>query len=569
MSDQVTLSVRSELQKIIDELAKVQASAEEVSKSLADTGKSVGDDLGKQTKKTETYFNKMRDIGRRSVDQLKKDFKSLLAVNALTESLKLSSQFSGSIKETVQLSDTIRKLGSTFGLASSQFSSFQNMLTKGLGQIGLSSEAGANALQGLAETPVRGQQALTEYAKTAGMLASISNQKGQEGDIAKGLSSVIVSRGGNVNDMGELKSASEDILRIRQATGKSATEAMRALSDLFSNSNPEFKKLIAQGGGVSMATAGLLGGQGATSFLERYLSLNKFERSGLEAQGLGKLIGQNGQLNSGAFASTIGEAKSRGQGDALAGLRTFGLSDEEAKGFMRLAEAIQNNGDVIEQARTKVVDLNQAYKQGMGLGESFRASINRVKGGLSGLLAPLTQGGTDMLQKASESNLGAGAVVAGGGALAALLAGYGLRGIGKGLGGGIAGVATGAAIEGATGRQVQPVYVVNAAEIGGAGALGGLAGKAGGLGLLGKAIPLAGAAATGYMAGDYLGSKIEKTEWGNKFYDKLADLLLSIPESMSRGGLPGREREMRLKIELNKQELKKSVQPTRGASYGP
>lgn len=570
--DNVTLSVRSELSKIVEDLAKVQQKAEQVSRTLGDMGKDSAEDLNKKAKQTENYFTKMRDVGRRTVDQLKRDFKSLLAVNALSESMKLSSQFAGSVKETIQLSDAVRKLGSTFGLTASQFSAFQSMLSKGLGGVGLSSETAANALRGLSETPVRGQRNLTEYAKAAGMLASISGEKGNEAAIAKGLAGVVTARGGNPNDLAQMQSVSNDVLRIRQATGKSATESMQALSSLFSGANPEFQKLLQSGGGVSLATAGLLGGQGATSFLERYLGMNKFERSGMEAQGLGRLIGAGGQLNAGAFSSTISEASRRGQGDVAAGLRTFGFSDEEAKGFIRLAQAVKENGAVIEQARTKVVDINKSYREGMGLGEAFRANINKVKSYID--TSSLTQGATDILGKASETGLGAGAVVAGGGVLAALLAGYGLRGIGKGLGGMAAGGLAAGGVEALTGRQVQPVYVVNASEIGGlGGAASALASGAGGLvgkfGKFGRFGALGLAAGTGIAGGAYLGSQLEKTELGKKFYDGLADLLLSIPGAFSRGGGGPASKEVKVKVELNKRELKESRQPTRGASYGP
>ncbi len=477
----VELQVNSQLSKIIEDLAKITDQSKAVGESLKDMGKKLADNLDEDTKKTKTFLQGLRDMGRNVADQLKKDFRSLLSINALSDSLKLSNQFRGAIKESIGLSDTIRKLGSVFGMTESSFAKFQEHMTRGLGAIGLSSEAAGNALKGLAETPVRGEANLIQYSKTAGELASITGQRGQEGQIAKGLAQAVTARGENPNDLKAVSRVSADVLRIRDATGKSATDALQSLNDLFSHANADFKKQLQGGGAVGLASASLLGGQDSTAFLEKYLGLNRISRLGIEAQGFGRIIGPQGQLNQKAIESTLREAKGRGLGDAQAGLKTFGFSDEEAQGFIRLAEAMRTNGKAIEDARNRVVDIEKAYRESGGMAENFGRSINKIGSYFSSAIAPLEQGATNLLGKASQSTGGAAAVVAGGGILAALLAGFGLKGIGKGLGGGLASGLASSAVAEASGKTVQHVWVDN---IGMGGGLGGLPGAG-----IGAALP--------------------------------------------------------------------------------
>ena len=456
------ISVRSDLLKIVEDLKVISQTAQETADSLAAASKELGKQVDDQVSIVSGGMRKVQQFGKDLVRQLGSDFKALFSVNALAGGMKLSEQFSGSVKQAVQLNDTIRNLAPIFGMTEARAEAFKRKLVQGLGEIGLGSDAAAAALAGLAETPVRGEKALEAYAKTASELASISKQKGQEAGIAKGLAGVVTAQGGNPNDPRAMQRVAEDIVRIRNATGKSATEALDTLSKLFSSANQDFKKKLLQGGGVSLAAAGLIGGQGSTAFLERYLGLSRQGRAGYEAQGLGHLIGDNGQLDRGAFQKTIAEAKGRGSGNAEFGLQTMGMTEDEAKGFLRLSQALEQNGDSVERARTSVVDLNKEYADTMSLGDAFRANLNHLKGTFSGFLekvgAPdLLNKATDALQGASQSGAGSAAVVGGGALLAAMLTGKGLSGIGDLL----SGEAKKKAIEEITGDKVTRVEVIN------------------------------------------------------------------------------------------------------------
>lgn len=572
----VELNVRTQLKRVVDELNLIADAAGKVGEGLGDASKQVGDDINKQTKKTEGYLAGLQSLGGRVANQLKNDFKSLASINALAGSLKFSEMFRGSIKETVTLNDAIRKLGSTLGIAGGEAQKFQDKMTKALSVKGLSSVAGANALGGLAETAVRGEGALMNYATQAGMLASVSRQQGSEGQISKGMAGVITARGGNVNDATQLQGVAQDVLRIRMATGKSATEILDAMNQLFSGANKAFQKRLQGGGAVTLASAALFGGKDATSFLEKYLKSNRFQRFGPEAQGLGSIIGADGSLNLANMQATLAEARGRGLGDEQAGLTTFGMSDEEAKGFIRLTQALEENAKSVEAARKKQVDLNSEYRKSLGLGESFNRILNKTKGVFSTGLTAVTGGATDFLASAGDTRAGALATTAGAGVLAALLAGGGLRGLGRG-----SGLVAAAGIEGATGREVVPVYVTNMGAgglLGGAG-LGGGAGKGAGAsgllsgaGLVGAGIAVGTAVVAAGLANeqDLEDRAMEPLQRAKAYDDEQKAIISDLNKTLKKITVVNTTgRDQRVKVELNERQLKASRQPSRGASYGP
>lgn len=572
MSDGVQFSVRSSLGKIIKEMEELRDKAEDVSSSLKTVGQQTGESLNQQVKKTETFFGQLRSVGRRVADQLRGDFKALVSINALGDALKLSNQFRGSIAETINLSDAIRKLGTTFGIASKDFSSFQTKMVRGLGEIGMSSDVASRTLQGLADTPVRGDSALIGYSQKAGMLASVSREQGREGDIAKGIAKVLVARGGDANDLNQVASLAEDLRKVFNQTGKGPTETLRVMEDLFANMPKDLRKSISSSGLTNLAAASQLGGPNATKFLEEYLGKSPIARMAFEAQG-GKGIFTEKGIDTEKFAKFAGSIMGRVGGDPRMAAQTLGLSDEAAEGFVRLAENLDKVKEAQDRMARSTGNLKDQYRASAGLGEAFKTNINKVKQLIAEPLSFISQKGSDVLSKSSESMVGAGAVVAGGGILAALLAGGALRGIGKGLGGSLA---KGAAASAVTGKDVQPVYVVNASEIGG-GMMGGLVKGGGALSMLGKAGLVGGAAAAGVGLGIGANKLLDKhtqgtTEEGfegnavERFFFKL-DRLMGGRLSGTQHLQETWDKNVKVKVELNKRDLKESKQPTRGSSF--
>lgn len=570
MADQVTLSVRSELKKVIDELGGVKDAAQKVSDTLSKSTNKASGDLNKQIKKTENFFSQLSTLGRRTADQLKGDFKSLFGLNALGGALKLSNQFKGTISETVSLSDKIRKLADTFGIARSEFTAYQSALTKGLGAIGLSSDSATNALEGLSTTPVRGLKNITEYAKLAGMLASFGGEKGQEAGIANKLSGVLVARGQNPNDIGQAMQLADAIKRVRVATGKGPTEVLSAMEDIFGGMAKDMRKKIGPQGLGKLAALAVAGGPNSVKFLEDFLKEGSISRQVMEQQGFENIFTDKG-LDFDKFQKASASVLSRIKQDPRLAASTLGLkSDEAAEGFVRLNEVLSRSKEFTDKYDDANKSLIDSTRGAMGLVDSFAASLNKLKALGTGLLSPLTQGTTDVLNGASQSTAGSLAVAIGGGVLAALLTGIGLKTLGKGLAGG----AVGGAIASQAGAT--PVWVVNASQIGNSdteipgwlqkhlpeiSATGAVAAGISGAAIFGGIAATTGAA----IGGGYLGNQIDKTDAGGKAFDKLADAMLFLGDKLL--GLTPEK--FTNKPKTGGREFGNVKPPSTGMTYGP
>lgn len=571
------ISVRSDLLKIAEDLKMIAKASEDTGRSLGEATKEVAKTVNDQAAIVNGGLNKIKNFGKNLVRELGSDFKALFAVNALASGLKLNEQFRGTVSEAIKLNDVMRQLGPVFNMSQAQGEKFKSALVKDLAEIGASSEDAANALQGLGTTGITNQDALKAYATTATKLAGITGQRGQEGAISGGLAEVVKAQGGNINDPKAMARVAEDIVRIRNATGASATDALRHLQDLYQNVDQSLKGRLTSGGAVSLAAAELKGGSGATAFLKRYLGMNQYERAGLQAQGLGKLTNAGGGLDAKALEQAIKNAKGLGGGSAEFGLQAMGLSAEEAKGLIRLNEAMKESGDAIEKAKNAVVDINEEFDSTKTLGEAFRGNLNKLKGSFQSLMDALGVGGvankvTNALVKTSHSTAGSAAVVGGGALAAAILAGGGLRALGGslGIGGIIGGEAKAKAIEAVTGEHVQRVEVINwPSSLGGlASAAGGAGGMFGGIGgALGKAGLYAGVAAAGIGAGAYLSDKFSSATEGTGLDKALTDLTLKFSQFL--GLMPQTvqsTKDVRVVIDTKDKSLKSYTPGNRGPS---
>ncbi len=237
--------------------------------------------------------------------------------------------------------------------------------------------------------------------------------------------------------------------------------------------------------------------------------------------------------------------------------QTLGLSEEAAEGFIRLTESL----DKIDTAQNKMLrdnkSLTQSYYDAMTAGEAFNASLNKFKSSFSESIAVMTQYSTDFLKKAFQTslddiinllpkgvgdkvksakdsvseylpdalnkNLGSTGMVVGAGALTALLAGGGLKGL-MNLGAGKAkGFVEKAAYEQITGAKVQDVYVVNAGEIAGGGGGGGPM-SPGAMGIFTKALGAFGVGAAGFGIGELINQGIEGTDFQKSIDGFFGDL---------------------------------------------
>ena len=570
MTQSVELSVKSQLESLISDLDGLNSKAREISNTMAQSGRDVGESYQKQIKQTEGFLANIRNVSRRLADQIRSDFKSLVSINALQESLKLSNQFRGSIDQAITLGDTIRKLGSTFGIANEERAKFHSDMMKSMGQIGLSSEAANNSLQGLTDTPVRGRDALIEYSKTAGQLASITGSQGQEGKLAGGVARVIQARGGNVNDLSQIRSVMEDVRRAFVATGKSPADILGGMERIFAGMSSDMRKTIGTEGLAKIAAAGQVAGPGSTKFLEEFMGKSAIQRKALEAQGFGGVVTAKG-IDTEKFRKAAQEVLQRVGGDPRMAAKTLGLTDEAAEGFIRLTENLDRVKKAQDAMTNSTGSLNEQYRQSMGLGESFRANINKVKGVISGPLSKLQDMATSGLSKASETTGGAAGVVLGGGLLAAILAGTALKGIGKGLG--VGGFAKAKGMEALTGEKVQNVYVVNASEMGkGLTDTLSMGSKMGGVGgMLGKAGLVATAGMAGYQVGQVINEKIiEKTggKTSEGFEGNVVERLFFKLDKLFGGETSSQfMKAQKVMLELKSPELSVKKEQSRGVSF--
>lgn len=574
----VELRVKSGLESLISDLDELKKKATEVNTEFGNLGKQTTSNLKKNTKEAETFLGNLGGYAGRVANQIKKDFKALMSVQSLAAGLSLSDQFKNSISETIELGNMIRKLGATFGIAGKDFATFQKNMTTGLGDIGLSSESAARALEGLSQTPVRGQENLIEYSKTAGQLSSLGREPGREGDIARSLARVIQARGLNPNNRGEMNALAESVRRVTIQTGQQPSQVLSNMEALFARMPEDLRKSISSTGLANLAAAQAVGGPNATKFLEEILGKSPIARMAFEAQGGRGIFGDDG-IDIEKFKAFAASITGRVGGDPRLAAQTLGLSEEAAEGFVRLASSLDLVADAQDRIKKSTGSLAESYREAMGFGESFRANINRVKGNMSGLMETLLHGGAEGLSKASQSDIGSAAVVGGTGLLAALLTGGGIRGI-------LGTVAKGAAAESITGEKVIPVYVTNAAEIAAGSALGG--GGSGALGTAGKVLGGTALAVGGAVAAREAFSYVqEKTgpigpsaqdtvdfaqsvggDTGGAVMEKLVNAIIGL-NNLLGANFDQVKRPQKVQVEMKSPMLKETPSPSRGSSVGP
>jgi len=498
---EVKITSRADLNNVIKELLKIRREGKATTEEMKNLGVQLNKTLGQSAKTTEEQIKKSGTMMRRIASQLYSDFKALASLNALEGALKLSNQFQGAVTETIKLSDTIRKLGNSFGIAKKDFGSFEGSLVKGLGKIGASSEGASNALQGLTGLGVKGQSSIENLTTGAITLAGAGNEKGNEKQIAAQLGRTLQASGNNVNDVSAQQKLIGEVTASVKATGMESSKILGAMEQIFSTMDKSLRGKVGPEAMAQMATIAATVGPQATQAMQEYLSKSGVERMGMEQQGV-NFFGKDGQLDVKNLVKFIQEGSKRIGFDPRKSMESFGFSAEAAEGLVRIAEQSKTVEENMKALGNATRDNVQAYREGMGLMESFNGAINTVKGALLSKVGGLTQTVTDVISSQVGDTAGSTAIVAGGGILAAMLAGGGLRGIGGALGG----LAKEKAYESVTGENVIPVKVINFSDMtalsGAGGAMGGLLEKAKGLGGIAAKGGLIGAAgAAGYVIG--------------------------------------------------------------------
>lgn len=466
------------------------------------------DGFRQSTKQAENFMARLGGLGKRTLKNLGDDFKALGSLNAIRESLKMSDKFRDRIMQTMTLNDAIRKMGASFGVAQNNFGKFQTALQKGLGDVGLSGEAAANALEGLMGTQVKGEQDVLRFAKQAGMIAALSGETGQEAAISKGIADISL-KGFSPEQIGTTLS------RMQMGAGMKGTESVALMKDVLTEMTPEQIKGMGGLKGIEdLAIIMQKSGKESADFFKKFMSATFPGRQVLEAQGAKGIFGEKG-FNASAFKKFIDKLKERSVDPKFA-LTTAGMSEENATAFLKLADSLDQVKKQTDMVNQSFVSTEESLVKNRGFAESFSAAINRVFGNID--IGKVTQPLTEMFSQLASSDVGSAAMVAGSAIVAAVLAGIGMKGAGKALGlpGLLKGGSAGAGVPTA-GGYVDPY--------GGYGSYNAPGKKMGVMGMLGKAGMAAGAALGGWEIGTAIGEAIEPgiTAWLDKNTSKQTD----------------------------------------------
>lgn len=539
MSDEVIISVRSQLLNIAADLDKVTKASEGVSKNLKTAGNEVGKNIQRSTRETESFFNNMRGVSGRVAEEIKNDFKALFGLQALAGSLKMSSHFNKTISDTVALGDKLRKMSGIFDIAKNSFVDFESRLVKGMGAIGLGAEEAINSLEGLSQTQVRGEQNLIDYSTQSSALAQLSGQKGSEGDIAKGLANAVRDIGGDQNDPAQMRAMSEVVRSVYNSTGAKPTQILSDLSSILEKMPEDFRKSLNAKSVGSLATISSIAGPNAVAFLKDYLGASPIQRSKSDAMGFGGVMGPKG-FDVDKFNKAITNLTSNFPGDKRLMAQQVAGSPEAAEGLIRISENLDKIREAEDKRSISIGDVTQQMHESMSMSEAFAASLNKVKSAMAGPMSKAQEGITEALTKASESDAGSAAVAIGAATFSALLAGGALKAIAGFIPGGskAAGIAEAAAAEKITGKSVQNVYVVNATEIGmnTGSSIPGVAGGASVAAGTSSIIPQV-ALAAGIAAGAYLLSQQKVTDINGQ-EQSAADMAEKMFDTLVNGKIP-------------------------------
>ena len=466
------------------------------------------DGFRQSTKQAENFMARLGGLGKRTLKNLGDDFKALGSLNAIRESLKMSDKFRDRIMQTMTLNDAIRKMGASFGIAQSQFGKFQTALQKGFGDVGLSGEAAANALEGLMGTQVKGEQDVLRFAKAAGMIAALTGEAGQEPAIVKGVADIAL-KGFSPEQI------STSVSRMHMGAGMRATESINMMRDVLGPmSQEQIKGMGGLKGIEDLAVIMQTSGKDSVSFLQKLVQSGVDQKAVFKTFMAEGIFGEKG-FNADAFKGFIENMK-RMRDDPKAALEIAPEMQQSASALLMLADNLDRVKKQTDMVNQSFVSTEESLVKNRGFAESFSAAINRVFGNID--IGKVTQPLTEMFSQLASSDVGSAAMVAGSAIVAAVLAGIGMKGAGKALGlpGLLKGGSAGAGVP-TTGGYLDPY--------GGYGSYNAPGKKMGVMGMLGKAGMAAGAALGGWEIGTAIGEAIEPgiTAWLDKNTSKQTD----------------------------------------------
>lgn len=510
MSDE-TIKLGLDPAQVLAALKEMATKSEELAKQIEDA---LGKDAAASIKKLEDTAEKgsgrignfFNNLGKR----VKEDMKTAFDFSRVMAGVKFTDEIAKGAKQVLDMERAWDRLNVRIGASAKTFGAFKTELGKGVSATGASLE---KVLPGVEAVVARGGlKDTTELGKIGEILAKAQAATGEEtGNMAEQLVDSIQARGMKVN-AATMKEAIDAAMAARNAgTFGTATEAASAIAHVS-----PFAKQMGLGTretAALAAQASAAGGPGVDILRQLMERGTQVGQQGALNQLLGANIFKGGKLDSNALGN-INLSKFKGLSEQqMAGIT--GFSGASGDDFVRFVQAFKQGNDRFKSVLSSSDDTAKAFEAST---QNFAARLDRFKerltnagreivGGLSQSAEGVFSGNKDKI-KGGLAQAGAG-IKDNAGTLAAgtagtlamgLLFGGGLRNLMGGQIGTAAGIARGKGIQQATG--VQPVFVVNAKEIGG-GAMEKIAPFAG-LGKFGGAMGVLGAGAAGYGVGSLI-----------------------------------------------------------------
>jgi hypothetical protein len=485
-------------QKALQDIAN---SAKELSAAIEEA---MGKDIPKQFRKTEdeaeNAANKIGKYFRNLSSRVKEDLKAAFDLGSVMQGMKFANELGSGIKQVFEMERAFDRLNTRLMLSNSQMTDFKRNVGRAVSATGQKLE---DVLPGVetaaAKGGVKSPQQLTAIAESLGKARAITGE-GTEG-LSDSIVEILKAQGKKVN-AGTFRETM-DTLQATRANGAfhTAGEAGSAVAGLAPYAQKLGMNTRDLGGMAAMASQS---GAGGMNILQQLME--KGTTVGGQQQinaALGQKVFKNGKLDSSALGKVNTERFGQYSQQVLQ--EATGLSGANGADLKRFVESFKNGQDALKKVvngsnetanqfdvasdnlSTKLDMFKEKTKEAAReVGEELSKAANSLLKGQAGEAGSHLGSAGKNLWDNKGTVLAALGVTAGVG----MLAGRGANNMLKKIGGGAVKGLVGGELAKAAGAT--PVYVVNAAEIGGGG-LGDAAGAVGG-GLLGKIGGVAGKA---------------------------------------------------------------------------
>jgi hypothetical protein len=514
MAEEIKLDLdpKRMLQSITDLKEGVRKLSEVVEESLGKNAPKSIETMDKAAEKGATSIaSRFKDLSKR----IKEDLKTAFDISGLTAGLKFAEQLGQGIKEVFNLERAFDRLNTRLQLTGKSFQDFKKNIGTSVASTGQKLEDVFPGVEtAAAKGNVKSPQELAAIAKALGQVRAATGESTEA--LADSVVEILRTQGKKIN--AQTFQQTLDTLQGTRTAGafKTAGEAGGAIESITKGVSPKQLKEMGLGtrelGGLAAQAS--KAGEGGNEILQHVL---KMATQAGGKQLLNSIFGAQlfkgdkldvdafSKVNKNQFGKYSEQVLASATGADQAGLSRF--LDVMKSGMADYKKVAQGSNETASQFKTATNNLASSVDQfkertknaTREVGEDLAAAASELlKGNFKGAFEDLKHGGHSALE-----NKGTIAAALGGSAAAALLLGGGAGSLLRKLPGGkaLGGLAGG---ELAKQAGVTPVYVTNAAEIGGGlpGAGVGIGTKLGLFGLAGGAGIAAGTALANSPAGD-------------------------------------------------------------------